>query len=77
MPSHANASDDRRTVITLWFQPDFASLPERVKAQMVKKTQQDACGLAGRRQGATVRALNPHYDGDAEPYGRDLYARAD
>jgi len=72
--AHANASDERRTVITLWFQPDFTSLPERVKAQMVKKTQPTPADWpAAARE--TVRALNPRYDGDAEPYGRDLYAR--
>ena len=73
-PPHANASDEWRTVITLWFQPDFASLPERVKAQMVKKTHTTPADwpVAAREM---VEALNPRYDGDAEPYGRDLYAR--
>ena len=72
--AHANASDEWRTVITLWFQPDFASLPERVKAQMVKKTHRTPADwpVAAREM---VEALNPRYDGDAEPYGRDLYAR--
>ena len=70
--AHANASDEWRTVNTLWFQPDFASLPERVKAQMVKKTHRTPADwpVAAREM---VQALNPRYDGDAEPYGRDLY----
>ena len=70
--AHANASDERRTVIALWFQPDFASLPDRVKAQMVRKTQPTPAHwpVAAREM---IRALNPHYDGNAEPYGRDLY----
>ncbi len=34
--AHANATDQRRTLITLWYQPDRASLPERVQAQMAR-----------------------------------------
>ena len=74
--AHANASDERRTVITLWFQPDFAGLPERVQAQMVEKTQPIPADwpVAARTM---VEALIPRYDGDAVPYGRDLYERPD
>ena len=72
--AHANASDERRTVITLWFQPDFARLPERVQAQMVKKTQRTPADWPAATK-EMVRALNPRYDGNARPYGRDLYAR--
>ena len=70
--AHANASNERRTVITLWYQPDFARLPERVQAQMVKKTHAipDDWPESAR---AKVRALQPSYNGSAEPYGRDLY----
>jgi hypothetical protein len=72
--THANDSDQRRTVITLWYQPDFASLPERIKAQMVAKTHEipDAWPAESREM---VRRLNPVYEGDAEPYGRCLYRR--
>ena len=37
--THANASDQRRTVLTLWYQTDLRSLPEKIQAQMVAKTQ--------------------------------------
>ena len=72
--AHANGSDEWRTVITLWFQPDFAGLPERVQAQMVAKTQSTPAEwpLSAREM---VQALNPRYDGDAVPYARDLYRR--
>jgi ectoine hydroxylase-related dioxygenase (phytanoyl-CoA dioxygenase family) len=72
--THPNDSDQRRTVITLWFQPDYANLPERIKAQMVAKTHAipDAWPDADRE---AVRRLNPTYEGDAEPYGRSLYRR--
>ncbi len=70
--THANESDERRTVITLWYQPDFAGLPQRVQAQMAAKTHPtpDAWPADVR---AAVASLNPVYEGDAEPYGRSLY----
>ena len=36
--THPNASDGRRTVITLWFQPDFDGLPLKTQAQMLMKS---------------------------------------
>lgn len=72
--AHGNTSPYRRTVITLWFQPDFCDLPERVQAQMVQKTQQIPLQWPA-DAAAKVRALQPRYDGDAQPYGRDLYRR--
>ena len=38
--THANTSDQRRTVLTLWYQTDLPSLPEKIQAQMVAKTQE-------------------------------------
>ena len=43
--THANASDQRRTVLTLWYQTDLRSLPEKIQAQMVAKTQKIPAGL--------------------------------
>ena len=67
--THANQSDQRRTVLTLWYQPDYGSLPERVKAQMVAKTHPlaEAWSMDAK---AMVQALYPVYDGDVEPHGR-------
>ncbi|MBJ39118.1 MAG: hypothetical protein CMD83_11745 [Gammaproteobacteria bacterium] len=70
--AHANGSDAWRTVITLWFQPDFAALPERVQAQMVRKTHPVPDTWPEAAAGK-VRSLNPAYSGSAEAYGRDLY----
>ncbi len=72
--SYANNSDERRTVITLWFQPDFCDLPERIKAQLASKTHPIPEDWSPEAQ-EMVRRLNPKYDGDAEPYGRILYQR--
>ena len=67
--SHPNGSDRRRTVLTLWYQPDYPSLPERVKAQMVAKTQPLAEEWSAEGK-ALVRALHPVYDGPAQPHPR-------
>ena len=72
--THANASDERRTVITLWYQPRFDALPEPIKAQVVAKIQPLSGGWPARAR-ALVEPLHPKYDGDARPYGRQLYRR--
>ena len=70
--AHANQSNQRRTVITLWFQPDFCTLPDRIKAQMVAKTQTVPSNWPDTAK-KIVTNLHPKYNGPAEPYGRGLY----
>ena len=70
--AHANQSNQRRTVITLWFQPDFCALPDRIKAQMVAKTQTVPSNWPDTAK-KIVTDLHPKYNGPAEPYGRVLY----
>jgi ectoine hydroxylase-related dioxygenase (phytanoyl-CoA dioxygenase family) len=70
--AHANETDERRTLITLWYQPDFAALPERMQAQIAKKAQQPPATWPQ----AAVNRVAPmlaRYTGTAEPYGRSLY----
>ena len=64
--SHANESDIRRTVITLWFHPDMAQLDEG--------TQGFAAGLVGEvpqdwpaEKRALIEPLLARYEGDVEP----------
>ncbi|MEM7535874.1 MAG: phytanoyl-CoA dioxygenase family protein [Chloroflexota bacterium] len=66
--AHANRTDERRTVLTLWYYPDFVNLPERTQATVQH--------LEGRNRmtesdvGAWQKAMEPMkilYDGDAEP----------
>ena len=70
--THANTSDQRRTVITLWYQTDLPSLPEKIQAQMVAKTQAipDDWDVETR---ARVEAIMPRYEGDAVAHGRQHY----
>lgn len=70
--AHANTSEQLRTVITLWIQPRFAELPDRVKAQMVQKTHAVPTEWPEDARQA-VESMQPQYGGHAEPYGRDLY----
>ena len=72
--THSNDTDARRTVITLWFQPDMASLPERMQAQMAAKTQPLPAAWPEAAK-AKVAPLLTHYDGAALPYERSLYKR--
>ena len=71
--THANEIDERRTLLTLWYQPDLRSLPERMQAQMAKKAQRIDHWRADAR--AKVQSLWASYSGDAAPYERSLYRR--
>ena len=70
--AHANRTMERRTLVTLWYQPDFAGMPEPIQAQMAAKAQQAPADWP-----ETIRAkytsLLPHYDGHATPSERQLY----
>ena len=74
--AHSNATDRRRTVVTLWMQPNFDSLPEPTKAQMVQKTQRVPESWS-RQDRERVEALHPRcrYTGRAQPTERQLYSR--
>ena len=70
--THRNTTDERRTVITLWFQPDLPSLPERMQAQMAAKVQPIPSDWPEHAQ-ALVSPLLTRYAGTALPYERTLY----
>lgn len=70
--AHTNASKQRRTLLTLWYQPRYAELSEPLQAQLVKKTQPISASWPPQWQ-EEVRRLNPVYHGSARPYERTLY----
>lgn len=72
--AHANQTDARRTLITLWYQPNFDALPERIQAQMAAKVHPAPADwpAAAREKYAAMLA---RYDGAALPYERTLYRR--
>jgi hypothetical protein len=72
--AHANQTDERRTLITLWYQPELEALPPRIQAQMAAKTQP----LPTSWPEAAKEKLRPllastRYTGSAAPYPRQLW----
>ena len=61
--SHGNQSDERRTVITLWYHPFFALLPEEMQAHIGRLRQSLAWSEA---DWGRIAELAPIYEGDAE-----------
>lgn len=62
--AHGNQSDQRRTNITLWYYPDFANLPESIRAYL-SDTDWPPDWQAQNRE--LLAPLRPVYEGDAEP----------
>lgn len=73
--THRNETDERRTVITLWFQPDMTALPERMQAQMAAKVQPIPPQWPEAAK-ALMSPLLTRYQGSALPYERTLYRKA-
>ena len=63
--AYGNQSDQRRTVITLWYHPEFDSAPEAIRAHLSDK--QSRVNAWPERARQLVSALVPTYDGKAEP----------
>ena len=66
--SHANKSNQRRTVLTMWYYPDFVSLPERTQATVasLEAGKSEAASSSAEMQ-ALMEPLKIAYDGEAEP----------
>ena len=67
--SHANRSDERRTVLTMWYYPHFVDLPERTQAT-VNKLEGSNSITETRPQSRLQRRLEPLkivYEGSKEP----------
>ncbi|MBV7337144.1 phytanoyl-CoA dioxygenase family protein [Chloroflexi bacterium TSY] len=63
--SYANQSDQRRTVITLWYHPEFDSSPERIQAHLSLKQSRVAQWPKSSQE--MVQPLVPTYEGNQEP----------
>ena len=70
--AHENTTDERRTLITLWYQPDLASLPEPMQAQIAAKTQRVPADWPDEAK-AALHPLMARYDGAARPLSHSLY----
>lgn len=65
--SHANNSEERRTVITLWFHPDTPKLGERLQA-FIGKMVSDPPASWPEAARTKTEAMLARYHGDAEPW---------
>lgn len=70
--AHANDSEGRRSLITLWYHPHFATFPERLKATFrdYQFTMPDTWPEDIR---AEVTRIRPDYQGNATPLDRTHY----
>ena len=64
--AHANRSKQRRTVITLWYFPQFDRLPEVIRARVVEASGPLSDGWAG-PAGPRLEPFLPRYDGKVAP----------
>ena len=74
--AHANNSNERRTLITLWFHPDYESIPEPVQGYIANLYQHETQPLVESWPSdlaARLNQLKPEYHGDADPlqFSRD------
>ncbi|MEM7128029.1 MAG: phytanoyl-CoA dioxygenase family protein [Chloroflexota bacterium] len=66
--AHANRSDEKRTVLTMWYYPDFVNLPERTQATVNFLEGGNRNAVAPNREmGALMAPLRISYEGDAQP----------
>ena len=66
--SHPNNSDERRTVLTMWYYPDFVNLPERTQATVdyLESTTRVTTTNPPNRLRTALEPLRISYKGDAE-----------
>ncbi|MEM7028663.1 MAG: phytanoyl-CoA dioxygenase family protein [Chloroflexota bacterium] len=66
--SHANQTDQKRTVLTMWYYPDFVNLPERSQATVALAENSNRKVTTSPVQHlAHLDTLKIIYEGDAEP----------
>jgi hypothetical protein len=65
--AHQNTTDQHRTLLTLWYFPDFEALPDSIKARVARKTPLAPPDWWDGDAGRAVEPLVPWYHGDAQP----------
>lgn len=77
--AYANTTDNERTLITLWYLPEFLMLPESIQARYVQIFNRHDIDTGDKAAGdlldnwpenhrLAIEHLEPVYDGDAEPH---------
>jgi ectoine hydroxylase-related dioxygenase (phytanoyl-CoA dioxygenase family) len=65
--AHANQTDTRRSCLTLWYFPAFASLPESIRAVVASGRREPPVDLPWPVELQPLEPLLPCYRGSAEP----------
>lgn len=65
--AHANQTQQRRSLLTLWYYPDFENLPDPIRAFIGRKKPLEAPDWWEGEAGKVVEPLIPRYTGSAEP----------
>lgn len=65
--AHQNRTDKHRTLLTLWYFPDWDSLPESIRARAGRREPLAPPKWWADDAGAAVEPLVPWYHGDAQP----------
>ena len=65
--AHTNQTDQRRTVVTLWFFPDFENLPEQIKASINPTGRHGWPQNWSTNQLRKIEKLQPDYQGNVNP----------
>lgn len=77
--AHANNSDRRRTVVTMWFFPNYGTLPEPIQGYVARRFQDEPDDVAtwDPRIRKRLYDLRPFYHGnrDPVPFSRERLSR--
>lgn len=65
--AHANQTNQRRSLLTLWYYPDYENLPDSLRAFIARKNPLDPPDWWEGNAGRIVEPLVPHYTGSAAP----------
>jgi ectoine hydroxylase-related dioxygenase (phytanoyl-CoA dioxygenase family) len=65
--AHANQTDQHRSLLTLWYFPDYATLPDSIKAYAARKEPLEAPKWWPEPEGSLMEPLIPRYEGNAAP----------
>ncbi|MCL5995110.1 MAG: phytanoyl-CoA dioxygenase family protein [Chloroflexi bacterium] len=65
--AHANQTDHHRSLLTLWYLPDYDSLSDAIKARLMLIRPAQPPGWSETPAGKLLEPLIPSYQGSAEP----------
>ena len=65
--AHANQTGHHRSLLTLWYLPDFEALSDRIKTAVVRHAPAPPPGWSETEAGRLLAPFIPEYSGNAEP----------